>query len=135
MDLPVFGQRGQHPELPGRQRGRPEQREPLRQWGFRRIDAEVVDDGARAAIQRQGKSLLAIGIVDVQGSFRKGDVVSIRDSTGVEFARGLSNYSAAEAAQIKRMKTEQIAAALGKCPHDEVVHRDNMAVTIAEAAP
>jgi glutamate 5-kinase len=91
----------------------------------------VVDDGARRAIQRQGKSLLAIGIADVQGTFRKGDVVSIRDSAGLEFARGLSNYSAAEAAQIKRMKTEQIATALGHCPHDEVVHRDNMAVTVS----
>ncbi len=90
----------------------------------------IVDDGARAVIQGQGKSLLAIGIVDVKGAFRKGDVVSIRDSAGIEFARGLSNYSAAEAAQIKRLKTEQIAAALGHCPHDEVVHRDNMAVTI-----
>jgi glutamate 5-kinase len=89
----------------------------------------VVDDGARGAIQRQGKSLLAIGIVDVQGTFRKGDVVSIRDAAGAEFARGLSNYAAADALRIKGVKTEQIAATLGHCPHDEVVHRDNMALT------
>jgi glutamate 5-kinase len=93
----------------------------------------VVDDGARTAIQRQGKSLLAIGIVDVQGTFRKGDVVSIRDAADVEFARGLSNYAADDALRIKGVKTEQIAAALGQCPHDEVVHRDNMALTAASA--
>ncbi len=90
----------------------------------------VVDDGARAAIQKQGKSLLAIGVVDVQGSFRKGDVVSIRDKSGIEFARGLTNYPAADALRIKGVKTEQIAAMLGQRPHDEIVHRDNMAVTV-----
>ena len=88
----------------------------------------VVDDGARGAIQRQGKSLLAIGIVAVQGTFRKGDVVALRDQGTAEFARGLSNYSAADIERIKGMKTEQIAAP-GQCPHDEVIHRDNLAVT------
>jgi glutamate 5-kinase len=91
----------------------------------------IVDDGARAAIERQGKSLLPIGVVDVQGIFRKGDVISIRDSAQQEFARGLINYGADEMARIKGMKTDQIAAALGHRPHDEVVHRDNLAVTTA----
>jgi glutamate 5-kinase len=89
----------------------------------------VVDDGARKVLEKQGKSLLAIGVTDVQGAFRKGDVVSIKDSVGIEFARGLSNYSAADATRIKGMKTEQIAVALGQRPHDEVIHRDNMALT------
>jgi glutamate 5-kinase len=89
----------------------------------------IVDDGARKVLEKQGKSLLAIGVVDVQGAFRKGDVVSIKDSVGIEFARGLSNYSAADATRIKGMKTEQIAVALGHRPHDEVIHRDNMALT------
>jgi glutamate 5-kinase len=89
----------------------------------------VVDDGARRAVEHQGKSLLPIGIVNVEGTFRKGDVVAIRDAAGAEFARGLSNYSAADVLRIKKLKTEQIAAALGQCPYDEVIHRDNMAVT------
>lgn len=93
----------------------------------------IIDDGARAALERQGKSLLAIGVVDVQGTFRKGDVVSIRDRSGSEFARGLSNYTADEVLRIKGLKTEQIAAALGHRPHDEVVHRDNLAVTAGAA--
>ena len=90
----------------------------------------VLDDGARTAVEKGGKSLLAIGIVDVQGDFTKGDVVAVRDRAGVEFARGLSNYSAAEVLRIKGMKTEAFAAALGHFPYQEVVHRDNMAVTV-----
>jgi glutamate 5-kinase len=93
--------------------------------------ALVVDDGARRAIEKQGKSLLPIGVVNVEGSFRKGDVVAIRDAAGAEFARGLTNYSAADVQRIQKLKTEQIAAALGHCPYDEVIHRDNMAVITA----
>jgi glutamate 5-kinase len=93
----------------------------------------IVDEGARAAVAQQGKSLLAIGVAGCEGTFRKGDVVSIRDKGGVEFARGLSNYSADEVAKIKGLKTEQIAAELGHCPHDELIHRDNMALTGANS--
>ncbi len=87
----------------------------------------VVDYGARRAIEQQGRSLLAIGIVGVSGAFRKGDVVAIDDAAGKEFARGLSNYTADEIQRIKGLKTDQIAAALGHCPHDEVIHRDHLA--------
>ncbi len=76
-----------------------------------------------------GKSLLAIGWSMWMERFDKGDVVSIHDAAGAEFARGLSNYSAADVMRIKGLKTEQIAAALGQRPHDEMIHRDNMALT------
>ena len=46
-----------------------------------------------------------------------------------EFARGLINYAADEVTRIKGLKTDAIATALGHCPYEEVVHRDNMAVT------
>jgi glutamate 5-kinase len=88
-----------------------------------------LDAGARAAIEKQGRSLLAIGVTDVGGSFAKGDVVALRDPAGQEFARGLSNYSAADVLRIKGLKSDQIAAALGHCPYAEVIHRDNMALT------
>ena len=90
----------------------------------------VLDDGARTAVEKGGKSLLAIGIVDVQGEFTKGDVVAVRDRAGVEFARGLSNYSAAEVLRIKGMKTKAIAPAVGTCAYQEVVRGENMAVTV-----
>ncbi len=89
----------------------------------------VLDDGARRAIEKQGRSLLAIGIKDAVGTFKKGDVVSLRDTTGAEFARGLTNYAVEDVQRIKGLKTEAIAAELGHCPYEEVIHRDNMAVT------
>lgn len=90
----------------------------------------VLDEGARRAIEKQGRSLLAIGIVDAIGNFQKGDVVALRDVHGVEFARGLINYNAADVLRIKGVKTEKIAEVLGRCLYEEVIHRDNMAVTV-----
>ena len=89
----------------------------------------VLDAGARRAIETQGRSLLPIGIVDAVGNFRKGDVVALRDQQGAEFARGLTNYNAADVLRIKGIKVEQIAELLGHRPYDEVIHRDNLAVT------
>ncbi len=89
----------------------------------------ILDDGARRAIESQGRSLLAIGVVNAVGTFRQGDLVGLRDPQGREFARGLSNYSAEDVLRIKGLRTEQIAAVLGHCPYDEVIHRDNMALT------
>jgi glutamate 5-kinase len=89
----------------------------------------IVDDGARRAVEAHGRSLLAIGIVDCSGAFKKGDVVSLCDQKGAEFARGLSNYSGEDLLRIKGQRTEQIAAILGARGYDEVIHRDNMMVT------
>ncbi|MES3013637.1 MAG: glutamate 5-kinase, partial [Pseudomonadota bacterium] len=55
--------------------------------------AVVVDDGAVAKLRGEGKSLLPIGMVEVQGEFARGDVIAVRSLAGVEIARGLSNYS------------------------------------------
>lgn len=92
--------------------------------------ALVVDAGARNAVQHQGRSLLAIGVVQVSGSFGKGDVVSIRDPDGVEFARGLTNYPSAAVDKLRGVRTEQIREVLGSCPYEEVVHRDNLVVIV-----
>jgi glutamate 5-kinase len=90
----------------------------------------IVDAGARDAVQRRGRSLLPIGVVRVGGSFHKGDVVVLCDSEGTEFARGLSNYSAADATRICGMRTEQIGEVLGALPYEEIIHRDNLVVII-----
>ncbi len=90
----------------------------------------LVDAGARQAVERKGSSLLPIGVVQVIGQFTKGDVVSLCDIEGVEFARGLSNYSSADAARITGLRTEQIAEALGAVPYQELVHRDNLVVIV-----
>jgi glutamate 5-kinase len=90
----------------------------------------VVDAGARRAVQEQGRSLLPIGVVQVQGAFGKGDVVALCDPDGVEFARGLTNYSAAAADRLRGLRTEQIREAVGAFPYEEVVHRDNLVVIV-----
>jgi glutamate 5-kinase len=61
----------------------------------------VVDDGAAVKVRDEGKSLLPIGMTDVQGDFARGDVIAVR-TQGAEIARGLANYSAAEARLIAR---------------------------------
>ena len=95
----------------------------------------LVDSGARSAVVAQGRSLLAAGIRRLEGTFATGDVVSLADEDGREFARGLVNYPAAELSRIVGLKTEQIAGELGYCPYDEVVHRDNLAVIRRDPAP
>lgn len=88
-----------------------------------------VDEGARRALAQEGKSLLPIGIVKVEGSFKQGDLVRVLDPSGREIARGLVNYSAKEVRQIQGLKTSEIEAALGMKAYDEVIHRDNLVIT------
>jgi glutamate 5-kinase len=90
----------------------------------------LVDAGARQAVQQKGRSLLPIGMIQVQGAFNKGDVVALCAADGTEFARGLTNYSAADAAKIVGLKTEKIGEVLGALPYEEVVHRDNLVVIV-----
>jgi glutamate 5-kinase len=92
----------------------------------------VLDDGARQAIERQGRSLLPIGVRDAAGEFQKGDIVALVDVRGIEFARGLTNYSLAEVMRIKGLRTDEITSLLGYLPYAELVHRDNMTVTTGE---
>ncbi|HEY7315602.1 MAG TPA: glutamate 5-kinase [Gemmataceae bacterium] len=90
----------------------------------------VVDAGARQAVQHQGRSLLPIGVVQVGGTFGKGDVVTLLDDAGVEFARGLSNYSSGDIERLRGLRSEQVREALGASAYEEVIHRDNLVVTL-----
>jgi len=88
----------------------------------------LIDAGAQNAVLQLGKSLLPVGVREVVGEFGKGDLVSICDATGAEIGRGLSNYSAVDAARLAGLNTQQIAELLGKVAYPELVHRDNLAV-------
>lgn len=88
----------------------------------------VLDDGAVQALLREGKSLLPIGVVDVEGEFGRGDVVACVDSQGRECARGLINYSSADTRRILRQPSSQIARILGSMTDPELMHRDNLVV-------
>jgi glutamate 5-kinase len=87
-----------------------------------------IDAGARRALAEQGKSLLPVGVTAVEGEFGKGDVVSICDAEGAEVARGLTNYSAEDAARLVGKPRQEIAKLLGSVPYPELVHRDNLVV-------
>lgn len=88
----------------------------------------IVDEGASRALLEQGSSLLPVGIANVEGDFAPGDTVSVVDFSGKEIARGLTNYSADEVRLIRRCKTKEIEAKLGRHDYDEVIHRDNLVV-------
>jgi glutamate 5-kinase len=86
----------------------------------------VLDDGAVAVLTKEGKSLLAIGVVDIQGTFERGDVVACVNSDGFELARGIVNYHSHEVARIKRKPSSEIQAILGYVEEFELIHRDNL---------
>jgi glutamate 5-kinase (EC 2.7.2.11) len=86
----------------------------------------VLDAGAAAALRDQGKSLLPIGVIEVRGEFARGDVVACMDESGAEIARGLVNYSSAEARLIARRPSAEIAQVLGFIEEPELIHRDNL---------
>jgi glutamate 5-kinase len=91
-----------------------------------------VDRGAAKAIRKQGRSLLPIGILDVDGDFGVGAAVSCIDPDGVPFARGLVNYNATDIRKLMGFKTSQIEQRLGYKHYDEVIHRDNLVIAVDE---
>jgi glutamate 5-kinase len=95
-------------------------------FGARIRGTLTVDAGCERALLSGGSSLLAAGILDVEGKFEHGDTVRIITLEGREIARGLANYSAGEVGMIRGAQTHAIMEILGHKPYDEVVHRDNM---------
>ncbi len=91
----------------------------------------VLDEGASRAIVQKGRSLLAIGIKSIHGSFDKGQIVSLVDLEGRELGRGLTNYSSVDAARIAGKRTDEFAQVFGNIPYAEVIHRDNLVVTFS----
>ena len=85
-----------------------------------------LDDGAVRALSREGKSLLPIGVVAVEGSFERGEIVGCFAPDGREVARGLVNYASSDAARIVRQPSSQIEAILGWVDEPELIHRDNL---------
>jgi glutamate 5-kinase len=98
----------------------------------------MLDDGAVKALSKFGRSLLPAGIISVEGEFDAQEAISLCDSGGKEFARGISNYSSKEITQIYGCKSEDIARLLGFqgadfTGEDTVVHRDNLVVLDMQA--
>lgn len=97
--------------------------------------ALLIDAGATKALQTQGKSLLAAGIQEVRGSFKKGQTIRIFDTAQQELARGLCRYNAEELRQIAGQHSREIESILGYSYGPEVIHRNDMVIIKEEKLP
>jgi glutamate 5-kinase len=88
----------------------------------------TVDDGAAKALKKNDCSLLAAGIIKVEGNFQRGDIVDICDLKGVKLGSGITNYTSAEVQAIKGAHSENITDLLGYDSGSEVVHRNNLVI-------
>ncbi len=89
----------------------------------------ILDEGAVAVLKNSGKSLLAVGVKEVEGRFGQGELVRCLDAQGHEIARGLVNYSADETRLLKGKPSSQIESLLGYGGEQELIHRDNMVLS------
>ena len=88
----------------------------------------IIDAGAAKALS-EGKSLLPAGVRQIDGRFERGDAVVVKDQTGREIARGLAAYGAGDAERIAGKRSLEIEAILGYRGRDEMIHRDDLALT------
>jgi glutamate 5-kinase len=88
----------------------------------------TLDEGAVNVIRQQGRSILSVGVVGVEGEFTRGELVVCKDLSGNEVARGLVNYNADEARQIMGCASKDIESLLGYLDEPELIHRDNLVV-------
>lgn len=95
-------------------------------YGGRTAGVVKVDEGAARALARDGRSLLAAGVLEVQGHFEVGDLVRIEGQGGEKVGRGLTNYSSEQVSRIKGLPTDAFERVLGFKGHDEIIHRDHL---------
>ena len=89
----------------------------------------TVDDGAADKLIQDGKSLLPVGMVSVDGDFARGDVIAVLTLAGQEIARGLANYASSEARLICRKPSSEFERCLGYVAEPEMIHRTNLVLT------
>lgn len=89
----------------------------------------IVTAGARSALQERGASLLFAGIREIEGEFERGDVVSITDEAGNEFARGMANHGSATARRLIGKHTSTVTKETSQPNFDAFVTRDNLVLT------
>ena len=91
------------------------------------VGAVIVDNGAVNALKK-GRSLLPAGVSNIEGTFQRGDAVTIIKPDGSQIGRGLSAYSSEDARQIMGHKTDEIEDLLGYRGRDEMIHRDDLVI-------
>lgn len=88
-----------------------------------------LDPGAVVALRESGRSLLPVGVIEVEGRFQAGDLVACLNAEGHEVARGLINYDADEARLLCRVSSSAINQVLGRAGEAELIHRDNLVLS------
>jgi glutamate 5-kinase len=114
----------------------PDQRAMRQRWILSALAGRgriVVDDGAARALLRAGRSLLAAGVLAVEGRFRRGDPVTVVTPDKARIACGLTSYAAADLETIKGRHSDEIEALLGFAYGDEVIHRNNLVLLTKDA--
>jgi glutamate 5-kinase len=91
-----------------------------------------LDGGATRALMDAGKSLLPVGVIAIEGQFRRGDLVACIDPLGNEIARGLANYGTRQAINFIGKTTPRIRELIGKVDDPELIHRDNLVLYTGE---
>ena len=89
----------------------------------------ILDEGAVNVLRAAGRSLLAVGVTEVKGSFSRGDLVVCLAPGGEEIARGLVNYNADETRRVIGKASKQFEDILGYIDEPELIHRDNLVLT------
>ena len=97
------------------------------QYSSKKTGKLIIDDGAKIAVLKH-KSLLPSGIKEVEGSFQKGDVITVIDEEKNVLAVGIVNYSSDECQRILGKQSNEIDKILGYKDYDEVLHINNMSV-------
>ncbi len=100
-----------------------------KQWIAGQVQARGIlylDDGAVLSIQKNGTSLLAIGVEKAEGDFKRGDVVDLKNLQGKLVARGVSNYAIGEVIKLYKTPSSKINEILGYQGESEIIHRDNL---------
>jgi glutamate 5-kinase len=102
-----------------------------KQWiaGLLKSAGTLHVDGGAAKALRGGKSLLPAGVTRVEGRFDRGDAVLVRDTEGLEIARGLSAYSSEDARRVCGRRSQELEGILGYRGRDEMIHLDDLVLT------
>jgi glutamate 5-kinase len=87
-----------------------------------------INEGAAKALIKNNASLLSAGIIEIKGRFKHGDVIGILNEAGVEFARGIVNYSSSECKKVIGKHSDEIEKILGYKNYDTVISRDNIVI-------
>ena len=94
------------------------------------VGSITIDNGAVTAIRDRGKSILPIGVTHVSGEFKMGAPIEVKSQDGLTVARGLVNYSSGDIRTIMGLNSHKIKDVLGSHPFADVIHRNNLAVTL-----